>query len=147
MSLAKYKKVKYLGKGSYGAALLVCLKAKPEKKFVIKEIVVAHLKPAEREAAEGEAKVLSQMTHSNITMYVESFVEGSKLYIVMEHADGGDLTAAVKRRAASGMRWSENDVMRIFVQVRHIIKISLHLKWKSKTLNVMTDLSSSQACT
>ena len=117
MSLAKYKKVKYLGKGSYGAALLVCLKANPDRKFVIKEIVVGHLKQSERDAAEQEAKVLSQMTHSNITMYIESFIEGSKLYIVMEHADGGDLTAAVKRRAGSGMKWPENEVMRIFVQV------------------------------
>lgn len=118
MSLAKYKKVKYLGKGSYGAALLVCLKTNPDRKFVIKEIVVGHLKQAEKDAAEQEAKVLSQMTHSNITMYIESFIEGSKLYIVMEHADGGDLTAAVKRRASSGMKWPENEVMRIFVQVQ-----------------------------
>lgn len=117
MSLSKYKKVKYLGKGSYGAALLVCLKANPNEKFVIKEIVVGHLKPTERDAAKQEAEVLSQMKHTNITMYVESFMEGSKLYIVMEHADGGDLTAAIKRRAETGMKWPENEVMRIFVQV------------------------------
>jgi NIMA (never in mitosis gene a)-related kinase len=116
-SLQKYKKVKYLGKGSYGAAMLVCLKADPNRKFVIKEIVVGHLKPAERDAAKQEAEVLRQMTHSNITMYIESFVEGSKLYIVMEHADGGDLSGAIQRRAATGSRWPEHEVMFIFVQV------------------------------
>jgi NIMA (never in mitosis gene a)-related kinase len=139
MSLAKYKKVKYLGKGSYGAALLVCLKANPDRKFVIKEIVVGHLKPAERDAAKQEAEVLAQMTHSNITMYIESFVEGSKLYIVMEHADGGDLTAAVKRRAASGMKWPENEVMRIFVQIclalKHVHEHNiLHRDLKSQNI-------------
>jgi NIMA (never in mitosis gene a)-related kinase len=118
MSLQKYKKIKYLGKGSYGAAILVSLKADVNIKFVIKEIVVGHLKPQERDAAQQEAEVLSQMTHSNITMYIESFVEGSKLYIVMEHADGGDLTGAIQRRAGSGMKWPENEVMRIFVQVK-----------------------------
>ena len=45
------------------------------------------------------------MSHSNITMYIESFVENSKLYIVMEHADGGDLTAAINARKSSGKRW------------------------------------------
>jgi len=39
-SLRKYKKVKYLGKGSYGAAILVELKSDPSKTFVIKEIVI-----------------------------------------------------------------------------------------------------------
>jgi hypothetical protein len=39
--LKKYKKIKYLGKGSYGAAILVELRADPRQKFVIKE--VAHL--------------------------------------------------------------------------------------------------------
>lgn len=89
-SLKKYKKIKYLGKGSYGAALLVELKSNPSQKFVIKEIVIGHLKENEQNAAKKEAEVLHQMSHSNITMYIESFVEASKLYIVMEHADGGD---------------------------------------------------------
>lgn len=116
-SLKKYKKIKYLGKGSYGAAILVELRSNPAQKFVIKEIVIGNLKPAEQQAAKNEAEVLHQMTHSNITMYIESFVENSKLYIVMEHADGGDLTAAVQRRKASGQRWPEEEVMRIFVQI------------------------------
>lgn len=38
--LRKYKKVKYLGKGSYGAAILVELKSNPAQTFVIKEIVI-----------------------------------------------------------------------------------------------------------
>lgn len=116
-SLSKYKKLKYLGKGSYGAALLVCLRSSPAQKFVVKEIVVGHLKPAEQQAAKNEAEVLHQMSHSNITMYIESFVEGSKLYIVMEYADGGDLHAAIKRRVEAKTRFGEDEVMRIFVQI------------------------------
>lgn len=116
-SLKKYKKVKYLGKGSYGAAILVELRSNPSQKFVIKEIVIGHLKISEQNAAKMEAEVLHQMSHSNITMYVESFVESSKLYIVMEHADGGDLTAAIAKRRKNTQRWPEDEVMRIFVQL------------------------------
>jgi serine/threonine protein kinase len=57
------------------------------------------------------------MHHSNIAMYVESFVENSKLYIVMEYADGGDLTGAVQRRKTANQPWQEDEVMRIFVQI------------------------------
>jgi len=50
-------------------------------------------------------------------MYIESFVENSKLYIVMEHADGGDLSNAIKIQKQKNIRWSEEEVMRIFVQI------------------------------
>ena len=115
--LKKYKKVKYLGKGCYGAAILVELKANSAQKFVIKEIVVGHMKESEQTAAKREAEVLHKMSHSNITMYVESFIENSKLYIVMEHADGGDLSNAISAKRNAGKRWNEDEVMRMFVQI------------------------------
>lgn len=115
--LKKYKRLKYLGKGSYGAAILVELRSNPSQKFVIKEIVIGHLKLAEQNAAKSEAEVLHQMNHSNITMYIESFVENEKLYIVMENADGGDLSSAIQNRKKDGKYWNEEEVMRIFVQI------------------------------
>lgn len=138
-SLKKYRKLKYLGKGSYGAALLVELRADPSQKFVIKEIVIGHLKPAEQQAAKNEAEVLHQMNHSNITTYVESFVENSKLYIVMEFADGGDLSSAVQKRKAEHNPWTEEEVMRIFVQIclalRHVHNANiLHRDLKSQNI-------------
>ena len=35
----------------------------------------------------------------------ESFVENSKLYIVMEHADGGDLSGAIAKRKETNKPW------------------------------------------
>lgn len=138
-SLRKYKKVKYLGKGSYGAAILVELKSDPSKTFVIKEIVIGHLKPAEQQAAKNEAEVLHQMSHSNITMYIESFVENSKLYIVMEHADGGDLSSAIQKRKTDSKYYVEDEVMRIFVQIclalKHVHSANiLHRDLKSQNI-------------
>ena len=137
--LKKYKKLKYLGKGSYGAAILVELRSDANKKFVIKEIVIGHLKPNEQEAAKNEAEVLHQMNHSNITSYIESFVENSKLYIVMEHADGGDLSASITKRRTENKPYLEEEAMRIFVQIcfalRHIHKANiLHRDLKSQNI-------------
>ena len=39
----------------------------------------------------SQVKVLSQMKHSNIVAYQESFQDGGSLYIVMDYCDGGDL--------------------------------------------------------
>ena len=78
---------------------------------------IVNLKPAEQTVSKREAEVLQQMNHSNIVLYVESFVENSKLYIVMEHADGGDLTATIERMRKNSQRWKEEEVMRIFVQL------------------------------
>jgi serine/threonine protein kinase len=39
-----------------------------------------------------------QMSHSNIVSYTESFVEGDKLYIVMEFAERGDLSNSIARK-------------------------------------------------
>ena len=52
-SLKKYRKLKYLGKGSYGAAILVELRADEKQKFVIKEIVIGHLSEKEQTAAKN----------------------------------------------------------------------------------------------
>jgi NIMA (never in mitosis gene a)-related kinase 1/4/5 len=116
-ALKKYKRLKYLGKGSYGAAILVELRSDPKQKFVIKEIVIGHLKDEEQATAKKEAEVLHQMQHSNITMYVESFVENSKLFIVMEYADGGDLSYTIGKRKKINSLFPENELMRIFVQI------------------------------
>lgn len=51
--LKKYRKIKYLGKGSYGAAILVQLRSNPNQKFVIKEIIIGHLKPQEQSNAKN----------------------------------------------------------------------------------------------
>jgi serine/threonine protein kinase len=57
------------------------------------------------------------MQHTNITQYIESFIGGDKLYIIMEYADGGDLSAYIKKQKDAGRSFMEEDVMRIFVQI------------------------------
>ena len=57
------------------------------------------------------------MSHSNIVSYIESFRSDHKLHIIMEFADGGDLTQAIARRTRSSSHWSEDEAMRIFVQI------------------------------
>lgn len=54
--MEKYQQHKLLGKGSYGAAYLVSHK-QTGAKYVVKEIQIAQLPPAQKQAAQQEAEV------------------------------------------------------------------------------------------
>ena len=60
---------------------------------------MAKMPPPERHAALQEAKVLQSLSHPNIVTCHESFVDDhdSKLYIVMDWAQEGDLYGKIKK--------------------------------------------------
>jgi NIMA (never in mitosis gene a)-related kinase len=123
--LSKYQVTKTLGQGSFGKALLVKLKpghssSSKTQYFVMKEIQVGHLSKKEKEMTLAEATVLASMSHSNICKYVDHFLnspQNTTLYIVMDWADGGDLSGAITRRKKARRPFSEADVMNMFVQI------------------------------
>jgi hypothetical protein len=57
-----------------------------------------------------EVRVLSQLNHPNVIKYLDSFNEGSTLYIVTELAEGGNLTDALKRIRQRGGLLPEKQV-------------------------------------
>mmetsp|Transcript_17448 Transcript_17448/g.36058 ORF Transcript_17448/g.36058 Transcript_17448/m.36058 type:complete len:988 (-) Transcript_17448:13-2976(-) len=118
--LSKYSVIKTLGQGSFGKALLVKIKGAKPQYFVMKEIQIGHLSKKEKATSIAEATVLASMHHSNICSYVESFLNAPKnniLYIVMDYADGGDLSGAISRRKKARRPFTENEVMNMFVQI------------------------------
>eukprot|EP00966_Prymnesium_polylepis_P092187 2134407-Prymnesium_polylepis.2 len=111
----RYQKVKQIGKGAFGAAILVRPLGDPRQQLVIKEVDVSGLNQRAREEAKNEIKLLSSFHHPNIVTYKESFLEHGKLHIVMEYAEGGDLNALLKSR--NGQLLPEEQVLDYFVQV------------------------------
>ena len=108
--MEKYAKVKVIGEGAYGKALLV-RHVRENTQYVIKEVNISkvgklcfwffvlisvcvadlaeQMGKKERDEARKEVKVLSQMQHPNIVSYRESFESDGNLYIVMDYCDGG----------------------------------------------------------
>lgn len=115
MPLKDYSIKKYLGRGSYGSAILVCLKKNPKKLFVMKEIVMANLKESEKKNAFKEYELLSKLNHPTIVRFHENFVENDRLYIVMEYADGGDLSEYIKNFKRRNERIPTTTLMSIFI--------------------------------
>ena len=126
--LEKYKIIKELGRGAFGAALLVT-RHTDNKNFVMKKIDLQNMPPQEKKAAEIEVNVLKKLKHQNIVKYVESGFEESQrsgnsrfrtshLLIVMEFANGGDLSALVAKQKKMVPRkyFKESRIMRITIQ-------------------------------
>ena len=116
MSIEKYKRVKVLGRGSFGCAVL-CERRADGVKVVIKEIDMAKMASGERAAALQEARVLASLDHPNIVRCHESFVDerDSKLYIVMDWAQEGDLYTKIRK--LKGKLMPERELVATFTQI------------------------------
>ncbi|XP_022249572.1 serine/threonine-protein kinase Nek1-like [Limulus polyphemus] len=112
--MEKYKKIKKIGEGSFGTALLVKEK-ESDVSFVMKEINISKMSQDERDEAQKEVAVLSQMRHPNIVGYRESFEENGNLYIVMDYCDGGDLYSQINQQR--GMPFPEDTIIDWFIQI------------------------------
>ena len=112
----KYTKVRTIGKGSYGFAILVRNNLS-NKLYIMKVIDIAALDRKQKEEALNEIHVLRAMRHPYIVTYVESFLEKRCLCIVMEYADGGDLYSRLGRLKANKESVPEAVVLDWFVQI------------------------------
>ena len=64
--MQKYSRERLLGKGGFGAAILVHLKADPSVKYVMKEVSLAQMSRKEQKEAEREVDFLKRLHHPNI---------------------------------------------------------------------------------
>ncbi|CUG91988.1 protein kinase, putative [Bodo saltans] len=132
----KYVKIKALGKGSFGSAILIRRKSDGEL-LVVKEVNLTKMSSKEREEARNECKVLQSLRHPNIVRYIEHYELRGILYIVMEYADGGDLSHKIKEGNGRGLK--ESTIMYYFSQLSLAIEYlhSRHVLHRDiKTMNI-----------
>uniref|UniRef100_A0A673H6X6 non-specific serine/threonine protein kinase n=1 Tax=Sinocyclocheilus rhinocerous TaxID=307959 RepID=A0A673H6X6_9TELE len=110
----KYERLKKIGEGSFGKAILV--KSRTDgRQYVIKEIGISRMSNKERQESRKEVAVLANMSHPNIVQYKESFEESGCLYIVMDYCEGGDLFKKINNQR--GTLFSEEQILDWFVQI------------------------------
>lgn len=132
-----YVKVKELGQGSYGKAILV--QDAGGKLFVMKTIDLSTMDKKQKRDAINEVRVLSCLKHPYIVSYRESFSENSLLAIVMDYADGGDLYQRINRTRKAGQQLVERQILRWFTEASLALKYMhdmhvLHRDLKSQNL-------------
>lgn len=107
-----YTIVRTIGKGSYGAALLV--KDKEKRLRVMKTVEIGRLSEREQEDAVNEVKVFASLTHPYVVRHRESFIDSGTLAIVMDYAEGGDLHRHIQ---CAKQAYPETQVLRWLTQV------------------------------
>eukprot|EP00762_Andalucia_godoyi_P006726 ANDGO_06153.mRNA.1 putative serine/threonine-protein kinase nek3 len=122
MSESNYRRIKLVGKGTFGQAFLV-QRVDNGKQFIMKKINISNMNSQERADAMNEVRLLSSLKHPNIVEYIESFTDTTgNLCIVMEYAERGDLYDAIKRQAALNKPFAEEQIVDWLLQVCLAIK-------------------------
>ena len=119
--MEKYRKVKVVGKGSFGHAVLVQSVA-DRKLYIMKIIDVSRMERKQKEEALNEVHVLKAMRHPYIVTYRESFMDKRCLCIVMDYADGGDMYSKIAKQKQLNKGFPENMILDWFVQICLAIK-------------------------
>jgi len=116
----RYKILSTLGEGSFGKCYLVETQSTHERR-VIKQIDLNPLSKEAQSESLREAKILEQLQHPNIITFHEVYkTKRKKLCIVMDYADGGDLSSLLRKQ--DGIQLEEGKVLDLFVQICLAIK-------------------------
>ncbi|KAH8278577.1 hypothetical protein KR018_005440 [Drosophila ironensis] len=117
--LANYEKVRVVGQGSFGIAILYRRKSDGHQ-IVFKLINLSELTPPGRDLAMNEVDVFSKLHHPNIVSYLGSFIKDNTLLIEMEYADGGTLAHIIAERQGK-VHFPERYIIAVFEQISSAI--------------------------
>ncbi|HEY6119202.1 MAG TPA: protein kinase [Pyrinomonadaceae bacterium] len=144
----RYEIVRRIGGGGMGAVYLAKDRNLGDAPRAVKEMVEAHLDPAQHEKAIGDFKreslLLTSLEHPSIPTIYDYFYDepAGRFYLVMKYISGGDLASRL-RSAATG-RLDERTVTDWGMQVADVLEY-LHSRPKSiiyrdlKPANLMID--------
>eukprot|EP00775_Hariotina_reticulata_P012071 gene12071-12212_t len=116
----EYQLLDQLGKGAHGTAFRA--RHLPSNQLTCIKTVECQQQAQQGQQSELDQKkreviVLAALQHPNIIRYHDCFSDGSKLYIVMEWADGGDLQGLLQKHMKAGTVMTEEQLLGYFVQV------------------------------
>eukprot|EP00929_Paragymnodinium_shiwhaense_P009758 TRINITY_DN114059_c0_g1_i1.p1 TRINITY_DN114059_c0_g1~~TRINITY_DN114059_c0_g1_i1.p1 ORF type:complete len:779 (-),score=154.69 TRINITY_DN114059_c0_g1_i1:99-2435(-) len=109
-----------LGEGTYGVVYKVRRKT-DRLVCVLKEVKYSGL-GTERETTQAfkEAEILKKMNSPHVVKYIDAFVTSDALCLVIEHCEGGDLKAFLKKHSTVPERRIWRIALRIIIGLSHL---------------------------
>ena len=123
MSLNDFEFGKELGKGAFGSVTIV--KRKEDNKiYAMKRVKIGRLSQKEKNNSFNEVRLLASLDHKNIIGYKEAFFDDKSktLNIVMEYADGGDLSTKIKEVRKNRTYFEEEKIWSTLIQILEGLK-------------------------
>lgn len=124
----KFIILKTIGKGAFSVVYKV-KRVEDSKQYALKKVPLKTLKEKEIQNALNEVRILASIKHPNIIAFKEAFYlnESHELCIVMEYAQGGDLSSKIKECRKNKIMFPENVVIKYFYQLTSALR-ELHEK-------------------
>ncbi|CRG93120.1 NIMA related kinase 4, putative [Plasmodium gallinaceum] len=136
----KYEKIRDIGKGNYGNTVLV--RDKKNDHYVMKIINISQMSQKEKKQCLKEVELLSKLNHPFIVKYIESYIEGDTLRIIMKHCKGGDLYHYIQNKKKQNTPIKEKRILIWLTQILTALKFlhSNHILHRDmKSLNILID--------